>query len=137
MGVYLSYRYQPMTQDKTIEKLTVVIGASLNPWRFSHMCILKLRSHNIPVIAIGLKSGTIGDVPIETGYPDIKNVHTVSLYIGAELQQNYYEYILKIKPKRIIFNPETYNPELEYLANMNDLHTVEACTMLLIDAGLF
>jgi uncharacterized protein len=126
-----------MPQEQITEKLTVVIGASVNPWRFSHMCILKLRSHNIPVVAIGLKSGKIGDVQILTGYPDLKKVHTVSLYIGAELQQNYYEYILKLQPKRIIFNPDTYNPDLEYLAINNDLHTVEACTMLLVDAGLF
>jgi uncharacterized protein len=119
------------------EKLTLVIGASLHPWRFSHMCILKLRSHNIPVIAIGLRSGKIADVTILTGYPQIHNVHTVSLYIGSELQEDYYDYILNLKPKRIIFNPETYNPELEYLAHSNGLHTVEACTMLLLDAGLF
>jgi uncharacterized protein len=119
------------------DKLTLVIGASSNPWRFSHMCILKLRNHNIPVVAIGLRPGMIGDVKIVTGYPEITNVHTVSLYIGSELQQNYYEYILNLKPKRIIFNPETYNPEFEYLAHANDLHTVEACTMLLLEAGLF
>jgi uncharacterized protein len=119
------------------EKLTVVIGASLNPWRFSHMCILKLRSHNIPVVAIGLKTGKIGDVQVITGYPELKGVHTVTLYLGTELQQNYYEYIINLKPKRIIFNPETYNPELEFMAQNNDLHTVEACTMLLLDAGLF
>jgi uncharacterized protein len=126
-----------MGQEQENDKLTVVIGASNNPWRFSHMCILKLRSHNIPVIAIGLKPGTIGDVPIVIGYPEIKNVHTVSLYLGAELQENYYDYILSLKPRRIIFNPDTFNPELEYLAHSNDLHTVEACTMLLLDAGLF
>lgn len=126
-----------MDQKQLNEKLTIVIGASPHPWRFSHMCILKLRSHNIPVIAIGLKPGKIGDTPIISGYPDVNNVHTISLYIGAELQENYYDYILNLKPKRIIFNPETYNPELEYLAHSKDLHTVEACTMLLLDAGLF
>ncbi|MEI6750141.1 MAG: CoA-binding protein [Bacteroidales bacterium] len=119
------------------EKLTVVIGASPNSWRFSNMCILKLRNQNIPVVAIGIKPGIIGDVPILTGYPEIKNVHTVSLYIGSDSQQDYYEYILSLKPRRIIFNPETYNPELDYLANSSDLHTIEACTMFLLDSGLF
>lgn len=128
---------QRMSKEQIIEKLTVVIGASINPWRFSHMCIRKLRSHNIPVVAIGLKPGKIDDVPIVTGYPEIKDVHTVSLYIGSELQQNYYEYIMMLNPKRIIFNPETYNPELEYLAHQNELQTVEACTMLLLDMGLY
>jgi predicted CoA-binding protein len=126
-----------MDKEQLNDKLTVVIGASVNPWRFSHMCTLKLRSHNIPVVAIGLKPGTIGDVAISTGYPALKNVHTVTLYVGIERQQDYADYIISLQPRRIIFNPETYNPELEYLARSNDLHTLEACTILLLDAGLF
>ena len=119
------------------EKLTVVIGASSNPWRFSHMCILKLVEQGIPVVAIGLRPGTIGRIPISIGFPSLKNVHTVSLYIGAKKQENYYDYILSLHPKRIIFNPETYNPELEHLARLNDINTIEACSLLLIEIGLF
>lgn len=119
------------------EKSTLVIGASTNPWRYSHMCVLKLVDHHIPVFALGLRPGFIGDVRISTGYPAYKNVHTVSLYIGAEKQEDYYDYILSLHPQRIIFNPETYNPELERLARFNEIETVESCSLLLIDTGLF
>lgn len=119
------------------QRLTLVIGASLNPWRYSHMCVLKLIDHHIPVFALGLRAGSIGDVPIKTGYPVFKNIHTISLYIGAEKQEDYYDYILSLNPRRIIFNPETYNPELERLARFNDIETMEACSLLLIESGLF
>lgn len=118
-------------------KPTVVIGASLNPWRYSHMCVLKLIDHHIPVFAIGLRIGLIGSVPVCTGYPALKNIHTVSLYIGVDKQVNYYDYILSLCPRRIIFNPETYNPELERLARNKNIETVEACSLLLIEIGLF
>lgn len=118
-------------------KLTLVIGASTNPWRYSHMCILKLVDHQIPVIALGLRIGSIGDVSIKTGYPSFRNIHTVSLYIGAKKQEDYSDYILSLHPKRIIFNPETYNPELERLARFSGIKTVEACSLLLIESGLF
>jgi len=101
------------------------------------MCVLKLVDHQIPVFALGLRLGTIGEVPIKTGYPAYKNIHTVSLYIGAKKQEDYYDYILSLNPRRIIFNPETYNPELERLARSNDIETVEACSLLLIETGLF
>lgn len=126
-----------MQRIESKDKLTVVIGASTNPWRYSHMCVLKLAQHGIPVFALGLRLGSIGNIPISTGYPAYKNIHTVSLYIGAEKQEDYYDYILSLHPKRIIFNPETYNPELERLAQFNDIETIEACSLLLIESGLF
>ena len=126
-----------MLTEESKEKFTVVIGVSTNPWRFSHMCVLKLIDHNIPVAAIGLRRGSIGDVPIITGYPAFEDVHTVSLYIGAKKQEDYYDYILSLHPRRIIFNPETYNPELERLAKLYDIETIEACSLLLIETGLF
>jgi uncharacterized protein len=126
-----------MHKADTKERLTVVIGASINAWRYSHMCVLKLLDHQLPVEAIGLRDGSIGGVHIATGYPAFKNVHTVSLYIGAKKQEEYYDYIVSLHPQRIIFNPETYNPELERIAKFNDIETVEACSLLLIETGLF
>ena len=130
------FAFTLMLKDLEV-KPTVVIGASLNPWRYSHMCVLKLIDHHIPVVAVGLHIGFIGSVPICTGYPAFKNIHTVSLYIGVDKQVNYYDYILSLHPRRIIFNPETYNPELERLARINNIETVEACSLLLIEIGLF
>jgi predicted CoA-binding protein len=64
--------------------------------------------------------------------PDIKNVDTVTLYLNPQNQQSYYDYILNLHPKRIIFNPGTENPELEKLAEAKGIQTMEACTLVLL-----
>ena len=113
-------------------KKTLVIGASLNPQRYSNLAILRLRHYNHPVLAIGLRQGTIGDVIIETGHPLFNDVDTVTLYINPERQTEYYEYIISLKPLRVIFNPGTENPGLEKKLTDAGIESVEACTLVLL-----
>ena len=113
-------------------KKTVVIGASTNPTRYSYMAVVRLLNFNHPVVAIGIKEGEINGTKIITGFPDEKNVHTVTLYINPEIQKGYYKYILSLKPKRIIFNPGTENPELNKLAEKNNIETTENCTLVML-----
>ena len=90
-------------------KKTVVIGVSENQSRYSSMAVSRLKNKGIDVVAVGLRAGILYGIPILTGKPEIDNVHTVTLYIRPEIQKPLYEYILSLKPKRIIFNPGTEN----------------------------
>mgnify|MGYP001550326273 CR=1 FL=1 len=119
-----------MTQEN--KKLTMVIGASPNPARYSHLAVQSLAAHGHPVIAIGKRNGTIGSITIQTNQPDIKGVDTATLYINPSLQSLYYDYLLSLHPRRIIFNPGTENKELEILAKKNNIETLEACTLVLL-----
>jgi hypothetical protein len=47
----------------------------------------------------------------------------------------YYDYILSLKPKRIIFNPGTENEELMKLAKQNNIQPVVACTLVMLSIG--
>ncbi len=116
-------------------KRTVVIGASTNPDRYSYKATVKLTKHAYPAIPVGLKEGEIGGIKILTGKPEIDNVDTVTLYIGPQNQPGYYEYILGLHPKRIIFNPGTENPEFEELAKNKGIEVVEACTLVMLSIG--
>src|SRR5919107_6135255 len=98
-------------------KKTVVLGASQNPGRYSNMAVNRLSAHKHPVVAIGRRAGKIGDIEIITGEPQQEEVDTVTLYLNPTNQKPYYDYILSLNPKRIIFNPGTENYELEKLAN--------------------
>lgn len=120
-----------------MDKTTLVIGASENPARHSNIAVKRLRSKNFPVRAIGLKEGMIGDVTIETGFPAFENIHTVTLYINASHQPVYYDYLLLLNPKRIIFNPGTENDELAVLAQKNGIETMEACTLVMLSIGIY
>jgi hypothetical protein len=61
----------------------------------------------------------------------------VTLYLSPRLQKEYYDYILSLHPRRIIFNPGTENPELEDLAQAHGIEPLEACTLVLLSTGQY
>lgn len=118
-------------------KLTVVIGASENPQRYSFLAVNRLRANGHPVVAIGKRAGQIGDTVITREHPPLMHVDTVTLYLNPTLQQEYYDYILSLQPKRIIFNPGTENTELISLAKANGIEAKEACTLVMLSTGQY
>jgi predicted CoA-binding protein len=116
---------------------TLVIGASANPQRYSFLAINKLLDHNHEVEAIGLKNDTVASVKIQTGFPELKNIHTVTLYVNPTHQKEYYDYIIGLKPQRVIFNPGTENPELYQLLEQNNIAYEVACTLVLLSINQF
>src|ERR1041385_1768489 len=98
------------------KKKTLVLGASANPSRYSYLALQRLQSHQHPVFAIGRNKGMVDDVIIETEKKHWKDVDTVTLYLNPLNQKEYYDYILSLKPRRIIFNPGAENDELAKLA---------------------
>jgi uncharacterized protein len=118
-------------------KKTLVLGASLKPHRFSYKAIIRLLSHNVPVVAVGLREGAIGDVRIVKPFPHFDGIHTITLYVGPKNQAYYTEYILGISPARVIFNPGTENPELEVLLRARGIEVVENCMLVMLSKGEF
>ena len=118
-------------------KKTLVLGASENPERYSNMAILRLRGKGHPVVAIGHRSARTGDVDIETEKKPFTDVDTVTLYLNPMRQPEYYDYILSLHPKRIIFNPGAENPELSALASANGIQALAACTLVLLTTDQF
>ncbi len=121
----------------TIPKKTLVLGASPNSNRYSYLAIQRLRNFKHPVVGIGRRTGKVADIEINTGLPGIEDVDTVTLYMNASNQKQYYDYILSLHPKRIIFNPGAENDELEQLALTKGIHTQEACTLVLLSTGQY
>ncbi len=114
-------------------KRTLILGASPNPERYAYKATMRLAENNHPVFPVGLRAGEIGKHQILTNTPIIENIDTVTLYIGPQNQPVYYDYIInQIKPKRIIFNPGTENPELQKLAQEKGIKTEIACTLVLL-----
>ncbi|NIG53117.1 CoA-binding protein [Chitinophaga sp. Cy-1792] len=122
------------TSDK---KLTVVLGASPNPSRYSYLAVSMLQKHGHPIVAIGNREGNIEGQEIIKEHPNVANVDTVTLYMNPTLQASYYDYILQLHPRRIIFNPGTENPELKELAIRNGIQPQEACTLVLLSTGQY
>lgn len=119
------------------KKKTLVLGASDNPSRYSYLAIHRLRNHGHPVIAIGKKRTQVADVSVSNEKVTDTDVDTVTLYLNPAHQQQYYDYIISLKPKRIIFNPGAENEELYELAKKNGIHPIEACTLVLLSTGQY
>jgi len=115
----------------------MVIGASPDPSRYSYMAIEMLRQYQHPVVAIGKKTGDVSDVTISKEKTAEKDIDTITLYINPTFQKDYYDYILGLQPKRIIFNPGTENPELYELAEKAGIKAQEACTLVLLRTGQY
>ncbi|MFN7540671.1 MAG: CoA-binding protein [Bacteroidota bacterium] len=118
-------------------KKTVVLGASDNPSRYSFLAVERLREKGHPVVAVGKREGKINDTPILTGEPLVNDVDTVTLYLNPVLQVAAYDYILGLKPRRVIFNPGTENDELEEILRSKGIEPVEACTLVMLAAGMY
>lgn len=115
----------------------MVLGASDNPSRYSYMAIQRLKQYGHPVIAIGRKDGFVGDTEIRMGKNPVAGINTVTLYLNPAHQREYYDYIISLKPERIIFNPGAENEELAVLAAANNIKTTEACTLVMLSTGQY
>jgi len=123
--------------DRNRQKKTLVLGASKNPDRYSFIAINRLRKHGHPVVAIGRRQSVVADVPIDVERSVFPDIDTVTLYLNAQNQKQYYDYILSLHPKRLIFNPGAENDELYDLAEKNGIKPVEACTLVMLSTGQF
>ena len=117
------------------DKVTLVVGASLKSDRYSNKAVRSLRTKSIVTYGFGLRAGEIGDVTVSTTFPVEKQIHTVTMYVGAARQPQYYEEILALMPERVIFNPGAENAYFAKILVKNGIETVEACTLVMLSIG--
>lgn len=113
------------------------MGASANPSRYSNMAIKKLRSAHVEVKAFGLKEGEVAGISIDTELLNYDNIDTVTLYLGAKNQSEYYNYIIGLQPRRVIFNPGTENHDFYKLLEANNIKSEVACTLVLLGTNQY
>ena len=126
-----------MRNNNSVKKRTVVLGASPTPSRYAYFAVRSLTIFGHEAIPVGVKKGPIEGIEIINGKPPLEEVDTVTLYLNPERQKEYYDYILSLKPRRIIFNPGTENPELARLAEANGITVEIACTLVMLTVGTF
>lgn len=118
-------------------KKTVVLGAVPFPDRYAYLATERLHNYGHTVVPVGIRAGEIAGIPIILGTPAIADVDTITLYLNPMRQVPLYDYILGLKPQRIIFNPGTENPELVKLAQEQGIHTEYACTLVLLASSQY
>jgi uncharacterized protein len=120
-------------------KKTVVLGATSNPSRYAYIAANMLKDYGHEVVPVGIQKGElVGKHIIDLREkPVFDTIDTVTLYIGTQNLYEWIDYIISIKPKRIIFNPGTENDDLRKKAVENDIEAVYGCTLVMLRAGLY
>ena len=116
---------------------TLVFGASLNPNRYSYLAVKKLLEKKITTVAFGKNLGTILHLQIKDNLTDFQNINTVTLYLNPQRQVAFYNYIVSLNPKRVLFNPGTENPEFYKILNEKSIDFEEACTLVLLSINQY
>lgn len=118
-------------------KKTLVLGATTKPSRYAYVAIQRLVENGHSVIAIGQNTGEVSGITINTKKIPLKNIDTVTLYLNPTRQKEYYNYIIEVKPKRVLFNPGTENPEFYQLLKANGIQVEVACTLVLLSTNQY
>lgn len=116
---------------------TLVLGASPKPTRYAYQAVSLLEKHQIEVVAMGVKSGKIGSIPLIKPFKKLDGIHTVSLYLSPQIQQDYYDYILELRPYRVLFNPGTENPEFTTQLDKAGILWENSCTLVLLSTNQY
>ena len=120
-----------------MKKKTLVIGASLKPIRYSYLAIERLVRYDHPVVALGLRKGIVAGIEIATEMIAWEDINTVTLYLNPQRQEQYYDYIISLAPKRVIFNPGTENPVFYKLLQEEGIEWEVACTLVLLGTNQY
>lgn len=120
-----------------MEGATLVLGASAKPQRYAHQAVLRLLEHGHAVVAVGKRPGRIGATPILTDLPSDARIDTVTIYLSAANQAEWAERLLRMKPRRVIFNPGAEHRALADTLREEGAEVLEACTLVLLATGQY
>lgn len=116
-------------------KKTLILGATTNPTRYAYKAAERLTKHSHPIVPVGIKTGEVFGEEIIKSKDIQTDIDTITMYVGPKNQEEWYEYILETKPKRVLFNPGTENPILQHKLKEEGIAYEEACTLVLLNLG--
>ena len=120
-----------------MRKTTLVLGATDRPWSYAYQAISRLVHQGFTVLGIGKKEVELFGVQIVKDKVMYPEVHTVTMYLNAKNQKEYYDYLLALRPERVLFNPGSENGELEEILKNNNIAFERACTLVLLGTGQY
>jgi uncharacterized protein len=125
-----------------MSKKTLILGASTNPSRYSNKAANSLTAHGHAIVNVGRDKGEVAGETIYQTIPSSileksEELDTITLYLSPQNQESYFEQIVGLKPKRVIFNPGTENQKLEAELDAAKIPYEHACTLVLLATNQF
>ncbi len=121
-----------------MKEKVVILGASDNPDRFAHKAMLMLEQYGHQPILV---NPTLSEIAGHTVIADLDQVprpiDTLTMYVNPRISINLKEKIIALNPKRVIFNPGTENPAIEFALKKTGIDTIHACTLVLLSTGKY
>lgn len=118
-------------------KKTLVIGASTNEERYSYKCIDMLRENNIETVALGRRVGKVLDVEISSEMKSYTDIDTVAVYMSAKNLKAYEDYIVNLRPRRVLFPPGTENPDFEARLTKEKIEHEQSCPLVMLATKIY
>ena len=122
-----------------LEKRVAIVGATTNTSRYAFLAAARFYELGFDFVPIGIKKGDLFGKPILNlqEKPSLIGIHTITLYIGAVHQTEWIDYLISLKPSRIIFNPGAENPDFARRARGNGIEVVNGCNLVMLSTGQF
>lgn len=119
-------------------KKTLVLGASTKPGRYALMAAERLLQKGHSIELLGKNKGNVGGIEIKNTISEIdQDIDTVTVYLSEQNQEEYEDFLLKLKPRRVIFNPGAENLGLEEKLEKQGTEVLEACTLVMLGTGQY
>lgn len=120
-------------------KQTLILGASHKPERYSYKAAKKLTDNGYPIVQVSNRKNEnpFGPIQDKTFWEGEHDIDTVTLYIGPQHQPDYYDKIIQLKPRRVIFNPGTENPDFILKLDEKGIESEVACTLVLLGTNQY
>lgn len=116
----------------------VILGASNNPERFAHKAMVMLRNHGHETILV---NPTLSEIEGAKVFADLEQVtepvDTITMYVNPRISVKLKDKIIALKPRRVIFNPGTENPAIEFDLKKAGIETIHACTLIMLSSDEF
>lgn len=119
-------------------RAVAVLGANPNPERYSNMAIVLLKQMGFPVVPVHPALPEIEGLPAARCLDDIEHqIHTLTLYVGAKRLPPLIDEILRLRPRRVIFNPGTESNEVINALRQSGIECGEGCTIVMLKTAQF
>lgn len=118
--------------------VTVVLGASPKPERYSYKAVEMLLEHGHSVCPVHPVVEEILGCPVYSSLEALPSeVDTITMYVGPAHSDAMANALVKVSPRRVIFNPGSENPALSQRLVEAGAEVIEACTLVMLRTGAY
>ncbi|MGZ3774031.1 MAG: CoA-binding protein [Pseudobdellovibrionaceae bacterium] len=115
-----------------------ILGASDDKSRYSNQALHLLAQYKHKVFPVHPTLKEISGHPVFSDLASIpEKIDTLTIYVRPEISTPLKDVILRLNPKRVIFNPGAENSKLASELENHGIYVENACTLVLLRTGQF